>query len=374
MKIQRPFFLLLTLLWFSTTSMLAQSPIDKDATLATRNLYKNLFSLMNNGKLLFGHQDDLAYGVGWRGHKKDSDIKRTVGDFPAVFGWDLGHIELNEKKQIDSVPFNKLRKYIKRAYRMGGINTISWHVHNPSSGGSAWDTSGMAVRSILPGGVNHDKFISWLDKVADFALSLKVGDTAIPVIFRPYHENTGSWFWWGEKLATPEEYTALWKMTVDYLRNRGVHNFLYAYSPDRFASKEHYLRCYPGDDYVDILGHDLYHQNGSNPESGKLFSFLLNKDLTTLTELSKERNKIIALTETGVDKVGFPNWWTSVLGATLKNYNLAYVLVWRNARLSHYFAPFPGQATAEDFNALMKDERLYMSKKLKQEKIYHPKP
>ena len=83
--------------------MLAQTPIDKDATLATRNLYKNLFSLMNNGKLLFGHQDDLAYGVGWRGHKKDSDIKRTVGDFPAVFGWDLGHIELNEKKQIDSV-------------------------------------------------------------------------------------------------------------------------------------------------------------------------------------------------------------------------------------------------------------------------------
>jgi mannan endo-1,4-beta-mannosidase len=373
MKNMHPFLFLLSLVCLSSTSLLAQDPIDKEATPETRNLYHNLFSLMNAGKQLFGHQDDLAYGIGWRGHKKDSDIKRTAGDFPAVFGWDLGHLEYDEKKQIDSVPFKKLRKYIIRAYRLGGINTISWHVHNPSSGGSAWDTSGQAVRSVLPGGANHDKFMSWLDKVADFALSLKDGQTPIPIIFRPYHENTGSWFWWGEKLATPEEYTTLWKMTVDHFRSRGVHNFLYAYSPDRFSSKEHYLRCYPGDDYVDILGNDLYHQNSVSPESGKFFTFILNQNLTTLTELSKEHNKIIAITETGVNMAGFPNWWTEVLGATLRNYNLAYFLVWRNARLSHYFAPFPGQATAQDFKELFKDERTFLAKKLKQTNIYQLK-
>jgi mannan endo-1,4-beta-mannosidase len=89
--------------------------------------------------------------------------------------------------------------------------------------------------------------------------------------------------------------------------------------------------------------------------------------------LSKEHNKIIAITETGVNMAGFPNWWTEVLGATLRNYNLAYFLVWRNARLSHYFAPFPGQATAQDFKELFKDERTFLAKKLKQTNIYQLK-
>lgn len=53
----------------------------------------------------------------------------------------------------------------------------------------------------------------------------------VPVLFRPWHEHTGSWFWWGEKLCTPEEYKALWHMTVDILRSDGVDNALYAYSP-----------------------------------------------------------------------------------------------------------------------------------------------
>ncbi len=116
-----------------------------------------------------------------------------------------------------------------------------------------------AVKHILKGGKEHEKFITWVDKVANFALSLKSGmwGKKIPIIFRPFHEHTGKWFWWGDGNCTADEYKALWRMTVDRLRARGVDNFIYAYSPDNFKSKEHYLDFYPGHDYVDILGHDI---------------------------------------------------------------------------------------------------------------------
>ena len=85
-------------------------------------------------------------------------------------------------------------------------------------------------------------------------LSLK-GDRQeyIPVIFRPFHELNGSWFWWGGKNCTPEEIKQLYRFTVAYLRDqKNVHNLLYAYNTDRFTTKEDYLERYPGDEWVDI--------------------------------------------------------------------------------------------------------------------------
>ena len=93
------------------------------------------------------------------------------------------------------------------------------------------------MASVLPAGENYQLYNSWLDKLATFFTGLKdESDTPIPFIFRPYHEHSGNFFWWGTPLATDEQYAALWRYTVEYLRSKGLHNVLYAYNTDRTTS------------------------------------------------------------------------------------------------------------------------------------------
>ncbi|MET0393563.1 MAG: glycosyl hydrolase, partial [Chitinophagaceae bacterium] len=242
-------------------------PADAAATAETANLYHNLGKTLAKG-ILFGHQDDLAYGVGWKYLSGRSDIKDVTGDYPAVYGWELGGLELDQPVNLDSVPFDKMQAFIRTGYRRGGVVTISWHLHNPLTGKSAWDPADSTVAAILPGGSKHALFKSWLDKVAAFMKGLK-GDNGefIPVIFRPFHELNGDWFWWGGRHCTPEEFKKLWRFTVSYLRNeRQLHHLLYAYNTDRFASREAYLQKYPGDEWVDVVGFDIYQRNSSNDQ------------------------------------------------------------------------------------------------------------
>ena len=69
----------------------------------------------------------------------------------------------------------------------------AWHVDNPVTGKDSWDVSdSTVVKSVLPGGVNHDRFMGWLDKVADYLNSIQTSEgVKVPVLFRPWHEHTG---------------------------------------------------------------------------------------------------------------------------------------------------------------------------------------
>ena len=159
-------------------------------------LIENLRATPQKG-IMFGHHDDTVYGIGWEFDEGGSDVQKVCGDYPAVISFDLGEIELGGDKSLDKVPFEKIRKEIINQYNRGGLVSLSWHPRNPKTGGDAWDVSDHAVvKSILPEGENYEKFQSWLGKVNDFILSLKTSDgTKIPVLFRPWHEHTGSWFW-----------------------------------------------------------------------------------------------------------------------------------------------------------------------------------
>src|SRR5690348_6200595 len=95
-------------------------PADKNASAETVNLYNNLKKLSQKG-FMFGHQDDLAYGVNWRYENGRSDVKEVTGDYPAVYGWELGGLEANAEKNIDGVPFKKMRQFIKDGYDRGGV-------------------------------------------------------------------------------------------------------------------------------------------------------------------------------------------------------------------------------------------------------------
>ena len=126
-------------------------PADKKATREMINLYHNLKKLVAKG-IMFGHQDDLAYGVGWKYEPGKSDVKDVTGDYPAVYGFELGRIELDQPVNIDSVPFDKMKIFIQTVYERGGVVTLSWHLNNPLTGKTAWDPAPGTVASILPGG------------------------------------------------------------------------------------------------------------------------------------------------------------------------------------------------------------------------------
>lgn len=340
--------------------------VDAKASRKTKALYTNLMKYSSR-HIMFGHQDDLAYGVKWKDwHKKRSDVNDVCGDYPAVFGWDLGKLGKNEIN-IDAVPFENMKGWMLEAYKMGGINTVSWHVDNFITQGDSWDVGDNVVAAILPGGEKHEVYKRRLDVMAEYFNGLKKGVLVkhnIPIIFRPFHEHTGSWFWWGQPHCTPEEYKKLWRFTVEYLRDvKNVHNLLYCYSTDIFVDKEHYLECYPGDEYVDILGLDDYHD--VNPENDPVE---LTKRLRMLVELADEKGKVAALTETGYEAIPMPTWWTDHLLKHIKNdpvaSRISWVLVWRNANEEHHYAPYPGHLSAPDFITFSKDSTIILEERL----------
>lgn len=332
-------------------------------TTETENLLQNLKEISTKG-FMFGHQDDPLYGVYWEGDSGRSDIHSVVGDYPAVMGFDIGKIEHRSDKNIDNVLFTIIREEIIRHYKRGAMITISWHVDNPLTGGDSWDVSSSeVVRAILPGGSNHDLFLDWLDRAAVFFNTLITEDgTKIPILFRPWHEHTGSWFWWGKNLCTVDEYNALWEMTRSHFDSAGVDNLLYSYSPDMQGPGEIYMERYPGDEYVDLLGIDGYHRN--NEEGTEYFVSKLDSILSFMTEEGVRRNKPIAITETGLESIPISDWWTEVLLPLTNRYPISYVLVWRNARErpNHYYAPYPGQKSETNFVKFYDNPRTLFSK------------
>jgi len=349
-------------------------PVDKKATKETMALYRNLKKLLNEG-IMFGHQDDLAYGVGWKYQPGRSDIKDVTGDYPAVYGFELGRLEIDKPVNLDSVPFDKMKLFIREAYDRGGVITLSWHLNNPLTGKTAWDPSPGTVASALPGGEKSDLYKTWLDKIAAFMLDLKgKRGEYIPIIFRPFHELNGDWFWWGGKNCTPDEVKQLYRFTESYLRDKkNVHNLLYAYNNDKFYSKEEYLARYPGDDWVDLIGLDIYQKD--NTASNEDFIKYVGNMLATLSSVATEHNKIPALTEFGYNGVKDSLWWTNTFWKALAPYKMSYALAWRNTGFGtagdyEFYVPYQGQLSANDFVEFYKNEKTLFQKDIAGRKLY----
>lgn len=345
-------FLFLFCFVFAALSQ-SNGPIDKKATRETRRLYHNLKQLSKE-HILFGHQHATEYGHGWVGDENRSDVKSVTGSHPAVIGVDImgftAPTEAAQKIKQD------LKKNVEDTYNRGGVTTIAWHFFNPvSPGGFYWKDSVSlpAVKYLIPGGEAHEKYKSILTDLAAWATSLKGSDgKSVPVIFRPYHEFDGGWFWWGKPHCTREEFISLWRFTVSYLRDTlGVHNFIYAFSPDnRFISEAQFLERYPGDEWVDMVGMDNYGDMGRNNRYALDTAAL---KLKVVSDYAKRSGKLAAFTETGLESIPNTTWWTESLLKVLKWYDieLSYVLVWRNDINSptHYYAPYPGQVSVPDF-------------------------
>jgi len=328
--------------------------IDANSTKETKALAKNLKKLSEK-YILFGHQHATEYGHGWYGDENRSDVRSVTGSHPAVIGVDFSGLSGRPDAEIQKTK-SELQKTIADTYNRGGVITISWHFNNPVSATNFYwndSTASPAVKYIIPGGTHHEKYKFILKTIADLANTSKgKNGKIVPMIFRPYHEFDGDWFWWGRAHCTIDEFKTLWRFTVSYLRDSlHVHNFIYAFSPDnRFLTEEQYLERYPGDEWVDMVGIDNY---GDWGRDGKYNLDAGIKKLKIVSDYAEKAGKLAAFTETGLESIPNTTWWTETLLNSLKKekLKLAYVLVWRNDTKSstHYYAPFPGQVSEPDF-------------------------
>lgn len=334
--------------------------VDKDATFRVKALYENLHKVVESGRFMFGAQDATASGYGWCDDSGKSDIERISGKKPQFYSWDFMNIATpHAKHHVQDT--EKVRRLTCQAFYEGGVISYCWHAANPVTGGSFYEVGDSVVAKILPGGAYHKNFTDMLDQVAEFNKTLigKDGEQ-IPVIFRPWHEFDGSWFWWGKKYCTDEEFKQLYRFTVTYLRDRcGIRNFLYAFSPDiNFTSEEEYQERYPGDEYVDIVAMDNYwnfRYEEKNLDEAHL-------RLKVLSDFAARTGKVAALSETGQGGVDDPTWFTNRLLKAIYGYpgekvNLAYVAVWRNS-VQGFFTPYKGHPATDDFLKFLADPRV----------------
>ncbi|MFB2120537.1 glycoside hydrolase family 26 protein [Parapedobacter sp. 2B3] len=349
--------------------------VDKDASDETAALFYNLKRVAEE-HILFGHQDATKRGVDGDGMEwaneqhlptvatEKSDVKTVTGAYPAVYGHDFNHIAGFFEPGHSWFAYERdiARQLTIEAYDRGGINTYSWHYGNPVSKGNFYwsDSPVKAVSRILPGGDHHEVYKTSLETIAAYAKSLIGTDgKLVPVIFRPFHEFDGDWFWWGKAHCTVTEYKQLYQFTVEYLRDElGVRNFLYAWSPDRnFNTEAQYLERYPGDDYVDLVGMDNY----GDLQAGATVSAAAQK-MKIVSDYAVQHQKAAALTETGLSNLGQANWYTAVLLKALQHQpvRLSYVLVWAS-RKDSFWTPYKGHPAEVDFLSFKNNDYIYFA-------------
>ena len=369
---------------------------DPDADDSAKALYAYLQGLTESDQVLFGHQNDVSRSVG----TKDAlgDVHDVTGSVSGIFGIDSLALFGSEAGGTDakSALENSIN-YSKKAAENGAIVTLSAHMPNFTSAkikdngdgtydffdcnfNESKDLSGDSLKKILPGGEKNKVFTAYLDTIATYANKLQ--ESNIPVIFRPLHENTGGWFWWGTG-NTAESYKSLYAYTREYLESKGVHNMLYVYSPNGpMETEEEYMSRYPGDAYVDILAFDYYNDFNTYPaEADTSFFDHLDQTCQVVSSLAKQHNKLAAISETGVrvmkkdgsDNEGLlvknnpvseaksgVNWYQKVNDIAKKN-DMPYYMVWANFSDTNFYVPYKysdtmGQEMINDFISYYNNE------------------
>lgn len=190
---------------------------------------------------------------GWSGQARLDELGRiheATGRWPAVIG--LDYCRWNHKEADIGV---EAPNELARAYwNAGGLVTISWHAFDPANpaGGGLRD-KGVAIADLLADGTpTHQRWMAGLDRIAGGLAALQ--RDGVVVLWRPFHEMNGGWFWWGAQ--KPADFVAVWRQMFDYFtKEKGLHNLVWVYGPNHGANAADY---YPGDAYVDIVGLDAY--------------------------------------------------------------------------------------------------------------------
>jgi mannan endo-1,4-beta-mannosidase len=189
--------------------------------------------------------------------------QRQTGRYPAIFGQDFG---FDLPGSWDGINFRQqLVDEAIRRHGEGFIITLMWHAvrpiedepvqFGPSIQGKLTDAQWKEM--ITPGTRLNERWKSQVDVIASYLRQLR--DARVPVLWRPYHEMNGGWFWWGKK-GGETGYKRLWAMLYDRLVNfHGLNNLIWVYNCNELTpGQDAYETYYPGANYVDILATDVY--------------------------------------------------------------------------------------------------------------------
>jgi mannan endo-1,4-beta-mannosidase len=241
-------FLSATLFFFSFSCSQSKKDIStKPVESISKQVYLDYFNSIKGKACISGHFIRWNYNASLQEITAVYDSsKRWLGMLGADY---YGNFQ-------DSVPaprcdYRLANKVIKSYYPKNGIVNLSAHFINPQSGGSAWSSKIDFDSLFIKDSRIQRVFLTELDSVS---MGIKeLCNAGVMVMFRPFHEMNGDWFWWGKR----ERYVDLWKMTYNYMVNtKGLNNMLWCWSPDNGAGDFH--QYYPGDEYVDVLGLDIY--------------------------------------------------------------------------------------------------------------------
>jgi len=217
-------------------------PVATNASREARNLLNYLYGMYGQ-KMLSGQMEST-----WMPGGADYElnyIQAMTGKLPAIRG-------------LDFIQYGGVAQRAIDWWGRGGISNIRWHWGAPTHG-EGYEASQVAVdidRVLTPGTPEYAAMLASLDRTA--AELTKLRDANVPVLWTPYHELNGNWFWWGKE--TPEQFVRLWRFMFEYFDGEKQLNNLiwvlgYTGNPDG--------DWYPGDEYVDIAGADSYGQTAS---------------------------------------------------------------------------------------------------------------
>jgi len=176
-----------------------------------------------------------------------------TGVYPALNCFDYVHLHNSPSSWIN---YNSTA-VVQNWWKANGLVAVMWHWNVPvRAGSSTYDfytkNNTFDINKALQAGTYENKIVmADLQKTADYLFLLKQRN--IPVIWRPLHEASGRWFWWGAKGAEP--YKGLWKLMFETFEAKGLNNLIWVWT-----SEVNDAAWYPGDGYVDIIGRDLYNR------------------------------------------------------------------------------------------------------------------
>lgn len=289
------FLLTLTVSYGAVSSNL----VTKDATEGAVKLY-NFLKENYGSKTISGIQTgDMTGSL-----KSQPDVKAVYeksDKYPALVGLDLlmatGH--QSDESWFMSYTENSI-KIAEELWKEGGIPAFTWHWKvGKDSVFYTKDTNFDFTKGFLSGTTNWDTssetyklLVADIDKISKHFQRLQT--QGIAAIWRPIHEAAGGWFWWGSKGA--EAYKALYALVYDRMVNtNGLKNLVWVWNIERDPAIGYDYKAlngswYPGDEYVDIIGVDIYNS-----------AFDYNSNVNSYNKIVSEMgtNKIIALTENG---------------------------------------------------------------------------
>jgi len=279
------YIIILFLLLGNYSFCISQSfePVNKNASPEAKKLLNYLYSI--NGKYILSGEHNLNESM----NRFSDSVKAITGKYPAVWGTDF--IWDGTKDNGQAIVDEAIRKY-----KEGYIETLMWHEGRPTDSppygwkesiqGKLTDAEWKEVTT--PGTQLNNRWLAQVDTIAGYLKQLQ--EANVPVLWRPYHEMNGVWFWWGNKKGK-DGIQKLWKMMYDrYVNHFHLNNLLWVWGangPRDIPADEAYAYkdFYPGADYVDVLGADIYHMDYEQ------------KDYDELLGLAK--GKLVALTECG---------------------------------------------------------------------------